>query len=159
MRRTVSPEGKSLLQRRTKARSICAALLKRSISKRGHQIHAFKLHSYCFLEPISPSFPTTFLAATFLMVLSSQRSHHIRDQPRRSYALLCRSYTTFPQPLRTLPRVWNSSPASSKRWKEKQQLLHFLYVFPFLTSYSTCGLENTTTSLTWNGLPSLKQQT
>lgn len=61
MRRTVSPEGKSLLQRRTKARSICAALLKRSISKRGHQVHAFKLHSYCFLEPISPSFPHNFL--------------------------------------------------------------------------------------------------
>lgn len=61
MRCTVSPERKSLLQRHTKPRSICAAPLKTSISKRGHQIHAFKLHSCCFLEPISLSSPHNFL--------------------------------------------------------------------------------------------------
>lgn len=39
----VSPKRKSLFQRLLKLLSICAFLLKRSSSTRGHQIHAFRL--------------------------------------------------------------------------------------------------------------------
>ena len=56
----------------------------------------------------------TGTVATFMTVLSSQRSLHILDSPMRKSDLLCRSRTTLLEPPRALPRVCTSSPAFSK---------------------------------------------